>query len=324
MTRWILTDVTRSAYSNLISKNSKIALVVVALAGVCLGQQANAGTIVALPDAVWSGVNRAYGVGPPGNSCCVLGSYITITTAGTVSTSFTSFYGSLATGTVIGSPASQSSTLTIQPYLSATGVAGYNSGTALYDLLTYYIEVVGQSGPVILDFTSNGSVTTSDEAPSQANSEANLQINTAGGDAYADASSVAGVTTLSSGGNVAGAGTIITAGTAPGSFTTQGSITVQANEYIEILMSVTENTTIQSILESSDQPTGTGSASLDPYFYIDASTPDYSQYSIAISSGIGNISGVPEPSTWALTLLGFVGLSFASYRHRSHRAAHLV
>jgi hypothetical protein len=65
MTRWILTDVTRSAYSNLISKNSKIALVVVALAGVCLGQQANAGTIVALPDAVWSGVNRAYGVGPP-------------------------------------------------------------------------------------------------------------------------------------------------------------------------------------------------------------------------------------------------------------------
>jgi PEP-CTERM motif len=61
-----------------------------------------------------------------------------------------------------------------------------------------------------------------------------------------------------------------------------------------------------------------GSAYLDPYFSIDPSNPNADQYSILVSPGIGNspISGAPEPSTWAMLLLGFAGLNFAGYRKR--------
>jgi hypothetical protein len=41
---------------------------------------------------------------------------------------------------------------------------------------------------------------------------------------------------------------------------------------------------------------------------------DYANaYSLEFSPGVGNsaISGVPEPSTWAMMLLGFAGLGFA-------------
>ena len=37
-------------------------------------------------------------------------------------------------------------------------------------------------------------------------------------------------------------------------------------------------------------------------------------------AGTGSISGVPEPSTWAMMLLGFAGLGFAGYR-ASRKAA---
>ena len=32
-------------------------------------------------------------------------------------------------------------------------------------------------------------------------------------------------------------------------------------------------------------------------------------------------TGVPEPSTWAMMMLGFAGLGFAAYRGRGRRAA---
>jgi hypothetical protein len=37
------------------------------------------------------------------------------------------------------------------------------------------------------------------------------------------------------------------------------------------------------------------------------------------STGAG-VSGVPEPSTWALMLIGFAGLGFAGYRRRTRLA----
>jgi PEP-CTERM motif len=60
------------------------------------------------------------------------------------------------------------------------------------------------------------------------------------------------------------------------------------------------------------------SAILDPYFSIDPSNADASAYSILVSPGIGNspstgIPGTPEPSTWAMMLLGFASLGWLGY-----------
>jgi hypothetical protein len=55
-------------------------------------------------------------------------------------------------------------------------------------------------------------------------------------------------------------------------------------------------------------------ANLDPMFSI--SDP---LYTIALSDGFGNgiAGGVPEPSTWAMMLLGFSGVGFMAYRRKS-------
>jgi hypothetical protein len=34
-----------------------------------------------------------------------------------------------------------------------------------------------------------------------------------------------------------------------------------------------------------------------------------------------NISAVPEPSTWAMMILGFAGVGYLAYRRRNHAAA---
>jgi hypothetical protein len=57
-------------------------------------------------------------------------------------------------------------------------------------------------------------------------------------------------------------------------------------------------------------------AFLDPYIYVDPTFPNADQYSILLSPGIGNslTAPVPEPSTWAMLLLGFSGISLFGYR----------
>jgi PEP-CTERM motif len=57
---------------------------------------------------------------------------------------------------------------------------------------------------------------------------------------------------------------------------------------------------------------------VDPQFIIGGDDP--SDYSLVFSPGIGNgpIGGaVPEPSTWAMLLIGFAGLGFAGLRRRA-------
>jgi hypothetical protein len=63
---------------------------------------------------------------------------------------------------------------------------------------------------------------------------------------------------------------------------------------------------------------GSATAWVDPFFDV----PD--GYSIEFSRGIGNaplVAAVPEPSTWAMMILGFAGLAFAANRRRSSPAA---
>jgi PEP-CTERM motif len=64
---------------------------------------------------------------------------------------------------------------------------------------------------------------------------------------------------------------------------------------------------------------GSSSVSIDPYFYLDPSIADPQDYALVFSPGIVNspgnaVGGVPEPSTWAMMLIGFVGLGCAGYR----------
>jgi PEP-CTERM motif len=58
-------------------------------------------------------------------------------------------------------------------------------------------------------------------------------------------------------------------------------------------------------------------AGADPYIFIDPAFVGGIQFSLLISEGIGNgpVSAVPEPSTWAMMILGFVGIGFMAYSH---------
>jgi hypothetical protein len=64
---------------------------------------------------------------------------------------------------------------------------------------------------------------------------------------------------------------------------------------------------------------GSAFASADPYIFVEPADPNADLYSIRLSDGVVNgvappPGGVPEPSTWAMMLIGFGGLGFAGYR----------
>ncbi len=62
---------------------------------------------------------------------------------------------------------------------------------------------------------------------------------------------------------------------------------------------------------------GSAFASADPFFFVEPTNPNADLYSIRVSDGIANAApstGVPEPATWAMLLLGFVGLGVAARR----------
>ena len=62
------------------------------------------------------------------------------------------------------------------------------------------------------------------------------------------------------------------------------------------------------------------SAFVDPIFTI--ASPNADQYQLFFSSGVTNdvASAVPEPSTWAMMILGFAGLGFMAYRRKAKPA----
>ncbi len=61
---------------------------------------------------------------------------------------------------------------------------------------------------------------------------------------------------------------------------------------------------------------GMVSSELDPMF-----STDIPGYTFVFGEGIGNgTAAAPEPSTWAMMLLGFAGLGFVGYRQRQKLA----
>jgi hypothetical protein len=62
-----------------------------------------------------------------------------------------------------------------------------------------------------------------------------------------------------------------------------------------------------------------GTAYIDPYIFVDLTTPNAGLYTVTTSPEIGNdpiTAAVPEPSTWAMMLLGFAGVGYMTYRRR--------
>jgi hypothetical protein len=60
---------------------------------------------------------------------------------------------------------------------------------------------------------------------------------------------------------------------------------------------------------------GGASVHLSLMAYDDSNQPEY-QGGAAFESVTGVVAAVPEPSTWAMMILGFAGLGFMAYRRR--------
>jgi hypothetical protein len=65
--------------------------------------------------------------------------------------------------------------------------------------------------------------------------------------------------------------------------------------------------------------TTSASASIDPFISF-APGFDATGLSLEFSPGVQNVSPVPEPSTWAMMILGFAGVGFMAYRRKSKPA----
>jgi hypothetical protein len=96
---------------------------------------------------------------------------------------------------------------------------------------------------------------------------------------------------------------------------TNSIFNVPTNSWIPVGMSVSVS------VQSDGLAAASATAWADPYFYIPTTDPNYDLYSVTTSYGIGNspLSGVPEPSTWAMMLLGFTGLGFVAHRKSTRK-----
>jgi hypothetical protein len=221
-----------------------------------------------------------------------------ITGSGTFSKSATSCYGASGTGAAV---------LQDSPNPSISLSAGTSAVLSPYDgieaesnaQLTYEFQVDGPTPSVELDEFSHAGV--SNLTAEGVNATLSFVVDAgAGGDTIGTLSVAGGPR-----GSLSYSGAGIQPGFDPNSFTMNTAITVPTGSpiFVDIEASV-------GIEAGAGYPPLTESAYLDPYFTIDPSVPNADEYSIFTSPGIGNspISGVPEPSTWAMMLLGFAGL----------------
>jgi hypothetical protein len=94
----------------------------------------------------------------------------------------------------------------------------------------------------------------------------------------------------------------------PGGFSQDVQITL-GQEY-----QVSESASVQALW------TGSASVSLDPFIQIDSSCNCFRYVDLVIGDHISNVGAMPEPSTWAMMLLGFSGIGFMAYRRKAKPA----
>jgi hypothetical protein len=90
---------------------------------------------------------------------------------------------------------------------------------------------------------------------------------------------------------------------------------------VEYTVTMGANAEAQVAVGSDFGSTLGASASVDPMFSI-VDPALAAEFQFNFSSGIDNgVSAVPEPSTWAMMILGFMGLGFMGYRRKQNGTA---
>jgi hypothetical protein len=89
---------------------------------------------------------------------------------------------------------------------------------------------------------------------------------------------------------------------------------------VEYSVTMTADASAQVAASEDSNPSLAASASIDPTFTVSSDYAD--DFQLAFSSGIGNgVGAVPEPSSWAMMLIGFGGMGAAMRFRRKHSAA---
>lgn len=190
------------------------------------------------------------------------------------------------------------------PYVSvnASSTSGFFSGALGYETLTYFFRVdEGPTATVKLGIVANASLT---GLPGGGRGSVELLLTQFGIDNYVD---------FGNGQIIQSTGSWLPSLLDPSSFTMSGEITVNVGQTYSIAITAT----------ASAVATSSGSAFIDPWIFVDLGTPYAEQYLISTSPFIGNspvLTAVPELSTWAMMIVGFVGMGFVGYRHRRQNA----
>lgn len=190
--------------------------------------------------------------------------------------------------------ASVQSTATPLPAMTATATANPTAlGAQAFDKLDYWFAI---SGPASSDPTASVNILANGSVFSGSGSTQSTAFMSVNGQTIVNANSFGGTNT--------------------GAFTTP-TTTISGlffnHDYL-IDMNVT------ALVHPTGSAPGTATTFLDPYLFLDPSLVAQG-YSIVVSDGIGNDltlnAAVPEPSTWAMLLIGFAGLGFMAYRRKS-------
>jgi hypothetical protein len=206
-----------------------------------------------------------------------------------------------------------------------------NSGNAVASI-GFTIEFCAPPGstvPIPLDIYGSGQVTefTTGKKPPGAYGQAEMQIYRQAAPTVTLAASedcTAGVTCQPNNGelsffNLDGSGE---GGT--------GEVLVQPNTGVEVILTASVIAGGLNQPPSLTDPLGVDdegdiTATVDPIFEINPTfLATHPGYSLEFSAGIASpptSSTVPEPSTWAMLIVGFLGLGFAGWRRRAGRAA---
>jgi hypothetical protein len=209
--------------------------------------------------------------------------------------------GAAASGSITFSQ-TPSPSMSLTASVSAVPVNGAQSSVLLNPTQSYSFEVLGPHGTVSVQVDASGHASISSVAAGSFGEDNEAQASFSVGHIVSDTADILfgsqiGVPTSRQ-------------------FTETGTYTFATNT----IYTVTLSGLIHSLVSGNDGGgTETLSASIDPQFYIVSSDP--SAYTLEFSSGIGNsVGGVPEPSTWAMMLLGFAGIGFMAYRRKSEPA----